>query len=284
MIAARKFDCLVLYLDHQMKNLLDRYFQSNKALWDKRTAIHKSSSFYDVEGFMKGKNVLNDIELKELGDVSGKSLLHLQCHFGLDSMSWSRLGAEVAAVDFSDEAIRTANEIKGELELDTSFICCNVYELKEHLDRQFDIVFTSYGVVGWLPDLQIWADIISHFLAPGGVFYMAEFHPVLWMFDETFSRISHPYLNRGVIEMDTEGTYTDRNAALRHKEYGWNHGISEVVNALIRHGMEIQFLNEHDHSPYDCFDNTTKNSDGNFFIKGYEQILPMVYSIMATKK
>ena len=267
-----------------MKNLDDQYFKTNKDLWNKRTAIHKSSAFYDVEGFKKGKNVLNAIELKELGDVAGKRMLHLQCHFGLDSMSWSRLGAEVTAVDFSDEAISTANKIKDQLGLGTKFVCSNVYDLKKHLDQQFDIVFTSYGVVGWLPDLQKWADIINHFLAPGGVFYMAEFHPVIWMFDDDFSRFAYSYFNNGVLEFDAEGTYTDRDADIKHKEYSWNHSISEVVNALISHGLEIDFLNEHDYSPYDCFENTVKNSDGNFFIKGYEQILPMVYSLMASKK
>lgn len=259
-----------------------KYFDTNKHLWNQRTAIHKTSDFYDLEGFKNGKNVLNKIELTELGDVSGKSLLHLQCHFGLDTMSWARLNADVTGVDFSDKAIETAQEINDEVGLNASFVCANVYDLRDHLDRKFDIVFTSYGTIGWLPDLNQWADIVSHFLKPGGTFYIAEFHPVVWMFDDDFTKLTYSYFNKGVIEIDAEGTYTDKNADIKHKEFSWNHSISDVVNALLSHGLSIDLLNEHDYSPYDCFPNTQKNEKGNFFIKGYEHVLPMVYSIKAT--
>ena len=259
------------------------YFESNKNLWNQKTSIHKTSDFYDVEGFKNGKNALNEIELTELGDVSGKSLLHLQCHFGLDTLSWARMGAKVMGVDFSDKAIETAREINEELGLDAQFICSNVYDLKEQLDQKFDIVFTSYGTIGWLPDIHKWADIVCHFLKPGGTFYIAEFHPVLWMFDDDFTKLTYSYFNDGVIEIDSEGTYTDRKADIKHKEYSWNHCISEVVNALISHGLNIDFMNEYDFSPYDCFPNTVKNEKGGFYIKGYERILPMIYSIKATK-
>jgi len=262
----------------------EKYFQSNKALWNKKVAFHKTSDFYDLEGFKKGKNVLKEIELTELGDVSGKSMLHLQCHFGLDSMSWSRLGAKVTGVDFSDEAIKIANELNAELGLNAKFICSNVYDLKQNLNQKFDVVFTTYGVIGWLPDLNRWAEIISHFLKPGGTFYLAEFHPMIWMFDEKFTKFSYSYFKSGVIENEQEGTYADRNANLKLKEYGWNHSISEVVNALINHGLKIQFLNEFDYSPYDCFQNTIKNEDGNFYINGHEKLLPMVYSIKAIRE
>ncbi len=260
------------------------YFKSNKALWNEKVSFHKTSDFYDLEGFRKGKNTLKEIELSELGDVSGKSVLHLQCHFGLDSMSLSRLGAQVTGVDFSEEAIVVANELKTELGLNTNFICSNVYDLKKNLDQKFDIVFTTYGVIGWLPDLSRWADIVSHFLKPGGAFYLAEFHPVIWMFDDNFTKFNYSYFKRGVIESEQEGTYADRTAKIKLVEYGWNHSISEVVNSLINHGLTIQFLNEYDYSQYDCFQNTIENEAGNFYIKGYEQVLPMVYSIKAIKE
>lgn len=267
-----------------MTKIEEKYFKSNKALWNKRTSIHKNSDFYDLEGFRKGKNVLNEIELKELGDVSGKSMLHLQCHFGLDSLSWSRLGAKVTGVDFSDKAIEIAAELNEELRFDTRFICSNIYDLKQKLDQQFDIVFTSYGTIGWLPDLDRWANIIRHFLKPGGTFYIAEFHPVIWMFDDDFSKLTYSYFNSGVIEIEQEGTYANKNAKLKQKEYSWNHSIGSVVNALIKHGLSIQSLNEFNYSPYDCFSNTIKNEEDNFFIKGYEGVLPMVYSIKAEMK
>jgi len=262
----------------------EKYFKSNRELWNKRTAFHKSSEFYDVDGFKKGKNVLNKIELTELGDVSGKSMLHLQCHFGLDSLSWARLGANVTGVDFSNKAIDTARDLSDEIGIDVSFICANVYDLKLCLDQQFDIVFTSYGVVGWLPDLNKWANIINDFLKPGGIFYMAEFHPVVWMFDDDFTKLTYPYLGNGVIETVQEGTYANKNAKLKHTEYSWNHSIGEVVNSLINHGLTINFLNEFNSSPYNCFPHTTKNEEGNYYIKGYEEVLPLVYSIKAKKQ
>ena len=151
------------------------YFEQNKDSWNKRTAVHKESAFYDLDSFKKGKSALNKIELEELGDVTGKSLLHLQCHFGMDTMSWARAGADCVGVDLSDEAINLAKEINSELNLHTGFICCNVYDLKQHLDKKFDIVFTSYGTIGWLPDLDKWAEIVAHFLKPGGIFYIADF-------------------------------------------------------------------------------------------------------------
>ena len=130
-----------------------------------------------MESFKKGKSSLNFIELDGLGDVSGKTLLHLQCHFGMDSLSWSRLGAKVTGIDLSNTAIEKARELNTELGLDAEFICSNVYDLKEMLDKKYDIVFTSYGTIGWLPDLGKWGDIISHFLNPGGIFYIADVHP-----------------------------------------------------------------------------------------------------------
>ena len=159
------------------------FFESNRESWNKRTAVHKDSAFYDLDAFKKGRSSLNAIELEGLGDVSGRSLLHLQCHFGMDTLSWQRLGAQCVGVDLSDEAIKLAREINTELGLDARFVCCNVYDLPEHLDGSFDIVFTSYGTIGWLPDLDKWAAVVARYLTPGGVFYIADFHPVLWKMD-----------------------------------------------------------------------------------------------------
>jgi SAM-dependent methyltransferase len=260
-----------------------KYFQANKDLWDRRTTIHKDSAFYDVAGFKAGKNILTPIESTELGDVKGKKMLHLQCHFGLDSLNWTRLGANVTGIDFSDDAINEAKRLSDELGMDAKFICCNIYDIKNHLKGEFDIVFTSYGVISWLPDLDKWAEIISHFLKPQGTFYMAEFHPVIWMFDDDFKEIKYCYEHREVIETESQGTYTDRNADIKAKEYGWNHSVSEVLNALITHGMQIEFFNEHMYSPYPCFNNVVQNDNGNWWIKGLEDRIPMVYSVKAIK-
>ena len=274
----------------------DKFFEANKNLWNKRTVIHKDSSFYDVDGFKAGKNVLTAIELKEIGDVQGKKMLHLQCHFGLDSLNWARLGADVTGIDLSDEAIEVARNLNDELGMNAKFICCNVYDLHPQniesakvspfggdLEGAFDIVFTSYGVIGWLPDLDQWAKIISYYLKPGGTFYMAEFHPVIWMFDDDFKEIKYCYENREVIETESQGTYTDRHADIKVKEYGWNHSISEVLNALINHGMKIDSFNEYMYSPYPCFNQVVSDNQGGWWIKGMEDKIPMVYSVKAIR-
>ena len=262
----------------------NKYFESNREIWNQRTAVHKDSSLYDVERFLAGKNMLTPIELQELGNVMGKSMLHLQCHFGVDSLCWSRMGANVTGVDLSDAAIAEAKRLNDLAGLDAAFICCNVYDLKDHLHQQFDIVFTSYGVVGWLPDLDKWAAIIAYYLKPSGVFYMAEFHPVVWIFDDEFTHIKYYYDNRELIITENEGTYTDRKADIKGKEYSWNHSISEVLNALMKAGLQIELFNEFMYSPYPCFRNIVEAGAGKWHIKGMEGKIPMVYSVRAIKK
>ncbi len=271
----------------------NQYFEANKNLWNQRTIVHKNSSFYNLAGFKAGENVLTPIELNEVGDVKGKKMLHLQCHFGMDSLNWARLGADVTGVDLSDEAIKEAKQLNDDPSIlrqaqysggmNAKFICCNVYDTSEHVKDFFDIVFTSYGTIGWLPDLHPWAKVIAERLKPGGVFYMADFHPVVWMFDDDFTHIKYVYENRKVIITENEGTYTDRNADIKGKEYSWNHSISEVLNALINAGLKIEMFNEHMYSPYACFRNTVESEKGKWHIKGMEGKIPMVYSIKAKK-
>lgn len=265
-----------------MENYND-YFEANKSLWNQRTAVHKDSSFYNLAGFKDGETALAPIELNEMGDVKEKTILHLQCHFGMDSLDWARRGAAVTGVDLSDAAITEAQKLNDELKLNAKFICSNVYDLKEHLDEKFDIVFTSYGVVGWLPDLDKWAELIAHYLKPGGTFYMAEFHPVVWMFDEEFTHVKYYYNNRELIVTENEGTYTDRAADIKGKEYSWNHSLSEVLNSLIKVGLKIELFNEHMYSPYPCFRNVVESEKGKWYVKGMEGKLPMVYSLKAVK-
>lgn len=262
---------------------LDKYIRVNKEHWNKRVPIHRDSDFYNLAAFKKGKNCLNSIEVEELGDVKGNTMLHLQCHFGLDTMSWARMGARVTGVDFSEDAIALARSINDELGLNAEFICSNVYDHNNFSSKEYDIVFTSYGVIGWLPDLDRWANTIHQCLKPGGIFHMVEFHPMVWIYDNNFTHVAYSYFNRDVIEEEYEGTYGNREANIRIKEYSWNHPVSEVINVLISNGMEIRHLNEFDYSPYDCFPNTIKNPEGNFYIKGFENKLPMVYSIKAIK-
>ena len=260
-----------------------KYISANKELWDKRVSIHVKSDFYDVASFRSGNTSLNDIELKSVGDVKGKSLLHLQCHFGMDTLSWAREGAIVTGVDFSAEAIKTATRLARETGLEATFICSDIYDIPNTLNQQFDIVFTSYGVIGWLPDLDKWAAVISRSLKPGGIFFIAEFHPVLWMMDDDFSYLKYSYFNDEVIETASTGTYGDREADISGKEYGWNHSLDEIIGSLLKYDLRITEFKELPFSPYNCFNKTVKGADNMYRIQNLENKLPMMYTIKAVK-
>ncbi|WGH76912.1 class I SAM-dependent methyltransferase [Tenacibaculum tangerinum] len=265
-------------------NSEQNYVEINRQSWNNRTEIHLKSKFYDLDNFIKGKNSLNNIELNLLGDVKGKTILHLQCHFGQDTISLSRLGANVIGVDLSDKAIESAKQIAKNTNSNTKFICCDIYDLPNHLNEKFDIVFTSYGTIGWLPDLDKWAKIISNFLKPNGQFVFVEFHPVVWMFDDNFEKIDYRYFNSGAIIETENGTYADKKAAITQSYVMWNHGISEVINNLINNELEINSLEEFDYSPYNCFNKTIEFEPRKYRIEHLEDKIPMVYSITAKRK
>ncbi|SMC42222.1 class I SAM-dependent methyltransferase [Moheibacter sediminis] len=260
-----------------MKN----YLEINKKSWNNRTSVHLESEFYDVKSFLEGKSSLNSIELELLGNVEGKSILHLQCHFGQDTISLSRLGAKSVGVDLSDKAIEAARNLAEKDNSDARFICSDIYDLSNHLNEKFDIVFTSYGTIGWLPDLDKWAKVVSYFLKPQGKFVIVEFHPLVWMFDDDFQRIEYTYFKSEAIET-VESTYTE-NAEEKDEFVSWNHGLGEVINSLISNSLEINSLDEYDYSPYNCFNKTEEFEAGKFRIKHLENKIPMVYSISATK-
>ncbi len=262
---------------------VSQYFNANKDGWNKRTAVHVNSAFYATEKFKETKNSLNKVELEEVGDVKGKSLLHLQCHFGQDTLSWATKGATVTGIDFSDEAINQANKLKAAINTPATFICCNVYDTSTHVQEQFDIVFTSYGTIGWLPNLKPWAKVIAERLKPGGFFYIADFHPVLWMLDDAMEQLYYSYFNDEVIITEQKGTYSDKNAAIEYTEYGWNHPLSEIINSLIEEGLQIEFLHEFPYSPYNCFDNVEQHQDGMWRFKERGDKFPMMYSLKAVK-
>ncbi len=264
-------------------NHADNYIEVNRALWDEKTAHHVASAFYNTDEFIKGRSTLNDIELSLLGDVKGKTILHLQCHFGQDSLSLARMGAKVTGLDFSGEAIKKARELNGQLGLDATFVCTDIYTLPEVLDKEFDIVFTSYGTIGWLPDMKRWAGVVARFLKPGGAFVFAEFHPVVWMFSNDFTTIEYPYFNREPIIETLTGTYADREADIKQQEIGWNHDLAEVLQSLLAAGLRLTAFKEFDYSPYNCFSNAVEIGTGKFQMKGLEGKIPVVYALVASK-
>jgi len=259
----------------------ENYLEENGKHWNERVPIHVDSEFYGMKEFLDGQSSLKEIELGLLENVKGKSILHLQCHFGQDTLSLARIGATVTGVDLSDAAIIKAKELNTQIGTNVEFICCDVYSLKEHLNKKFDIVFTSYGTIGWLPDLDKWADIISHFLKPGGEFIFADFHPVVWMFDDHFKEIKYSYFNVETIITESQGTYTDRNADIKSKEYGWNHAIDEVLTSLIKSGLTIATFKEFDFPPYNCFQHMIKGENDRYYIEHLGKKMPMVYAIKA---
>lgn len=267
-----------------MKEIVNSYIEVNKELWNNKTIHHVNSAFYDNESFLKGRSSLNDVELGLLGDVSGKSLLHLQCHFGQDSLSLARMGAKVTGVDLSDTAIIKATEMNSTLGLDAKFICSDIYKLGDVLNEQFDIVYTSYGTIGWLPDMTAWAAIVSRFLKPGGRFVFVEFHPAVWMFDNDFTYVQYSYFNREVIEEVESGTYADVNANINLRSITWNHDIGEVLQALLNSGLQLKAFAEYDYSPYNCFSKAVEVQPGVFQIKGMEGKLPHMYSLLMQKE
>lgn len=259
------------------------YFKVNKATWNEKVKIHSESAMYDLKSFKEGKSSLMSYELEGLGDVDGKSLLHLQCHFGQDTLSLSRMGAKCVGVDLSDEGIKLAQKLNEELNLDADFFCCNILDTSKHIKDTFDIVFTSYGVIGWLPDLKPWGKMIAERLKVGGTFFIAEFHPIVWMFSYLDGKpvMKYGYMQNEVIYEEYEGTYANSDSKMTSKEYGWNHGLGEVVTALTEAGLHIEYLKEFDESPYDVLPDLIRTESGMYRTK--DQLYPLIFTLKATK-
>ena len=262
---------------------MENYLDINRKLWNAKVDSHLKSDFYFVDEFVKGRTSLNSIELELLGDIKDQEILHLQCHFGQDSISLSRLGAKVTGVDFSDEAISAAKNLAKKCETDTKFIVSDVYELPNILEKKFDIVYTTYGTIGWLPDLKKWAKVISTFLKPGGKLIFVEFHPFIWMFNDDFTEIKYDYFQGEPIIETSEGTYADQSAKISLQEVGWNHEISDVIQSLIDENLEIKNMQEYNYSPYSCFKNMIEIEKGKYQIPQFGGKVPYVYSLVAQK-
>jgi 2-polyprenyl-3-methyl-5-hydroxy-6-metoxy-1,4-benzoquinol methylase len=254
------------------------FIEVNKKTWNEKVEHHVGSEFYDVASFLNGKSSLNEIELSLLGDVTGKTILHLQCHFGQDSLSLQRMGAKVTGVDFSEEAIKKAVGLNQKMELDANFICSDIYSLAQKHDGKYDIVFTSYGTIGWLPDLDKWAGVVRHFLKDDGIFVMADFHPVVWMYDNDFTHVQYRYFKSEPIVEVESGTYADKDAGLTTSSITWNHGLAEIFAAFKNAGLYVDEFFEHDYSPYNCFNSMEEYEKGKYRIKAFGNKIPMVYS------
>lgn len=271
----------------------DEALRANRELWDAWTTINAASDFYDVASFRDGTDPIRiaDYERDEIGPVDGRSLLHLQCHFGLDTLSWARLGATVTGVDFSEAGIATARALAEELGIPATFLVSNVYDLPDRLDGSFDIVYTSKGVLGWLPDIAAWARVVARFVKPGGCFYLTEIHPVADVFeDEGVApgelRLRYPYWSHpdSPLRFEVHGSYADPTAPTEGLvEYGWDHSLGEIVTALIDAGLQLDFLHEFDFvdwpMPY-----LVESADGRWRLPpGTSGQLPLFFSLRASR-
>jgi len=265
---------------------MDDYLRSNQELWNNWTRIHVASIFYDVDGFKAGKIPLDAVVREGVGNVTGKSLLHLQCHFGIDTLSWARLGARVTGADFSDEAIAQARALAKQVGIDANFVCCNLYDLPSNLSGQFDIVFTSHGVITWLPDIPGWARIIAHFLKPGGLFFITEAHPTAYIFDDenpSDLRVRYPYFPKpGPDRFEVKGSYAEVENGFRGVEYAWAHSLSEITNALIAAGLQIVELREYPFLAWRMFSFMEQRADGWWHLPDRFPPLPLMFSLKAT--
>lgn len=265
---------------------MQNYLALNRDHWNQRTAAHLNSKFYDVESWLAGADSLREIELALLpDDLTDLCLLHLQCHFGQDTLSLARRGALVTGVDLSDAAVNAADDLAARAGLSdrATFLNCDLYSLPHHLDGLFDIVFTSYGTIGWLPDLDRWAGVVNHFLKPGGRFVFVEFHPVAWLWNEERTKIIYPYFGGKAIMEETQSSYTDNSEAVGGTQVSWDHPVSAVVQALLDRGLRLEHFGEYDFSPYDCFPNTERVGEKRWVFRGMEGLLPLTYSLMMGK-
>ena len=261
---------------------------ANRLNWDERVRIHVASDFYNVAAFRAGATTLLPVEVEEVGEVLGKTLLHLQCHFGLDTLSWAQVGALVTGVDFSGAAITTAQTLAQELKIDARFIESNVYGLREALTGTFDVVFASYGVLVWLPDLPEWGRIMASFVRPGGFLYIIDGHPFFHMFADSPSgkdlRLVNRYFTSEALSYEEDGTYADPNAKLEHKrQYEFQHTLGEIVTSLVDAGLQIEFLHEFPFSAYAALPDMEKGDDGYYRLTEQDGLVPFLFSLKARK-
>ncbi|WP_245594292.1 class I SAM-dependent methyltransferase [Actinospica robiniae] len=257
----------------------------NRANWNQRVPIHAASRAYDLTGFVADGRQLPAFEVEELGDVAGKSLLHLQCHIGTDTLSWARAGATVTGLDFSAAAIEVARGLAEEIgAADARFVVSDVYNAPDALGHAvYDVVYTGLGALCWLPDIERWARTVAELIAPGGCLYLVEFHPVTDMFDENATTVRFDYFDADAQVWDNDHTYTDGDklgsATVTHQ---FAHTLGTIISSLIAAGLRLEFLHEYDFTMFPRFAELEQHAGGFSFPAGQPR-MPLLYSLRATK-
>lgn len=267
---------------------MDDYVRRNRELWDEWTEINVRSAFYDVAGWKASGRDLDAEVLAALGDLTGKRVLHLQCHFGLDTLRIAQRAAHATGVDLSPRAIAHARRLADETGIAARFIESDVYALPDVLDEQFDVVFSSYGAIEWLGDLDRWAALVARYLVPGGRLALVEGHPTMWMFDGDHPselRVLTRYF-RGPAPLETApavGNYADPTATFTKSSYSWVHDLGEIVTAVADAGLRITALREYPHIVWKAFPFLVETAPGRWEQPPEQPRIPLLFALTATR-
>ena len=270
------------------------YADANRANWDDRATLHadRGDHGYRVSQYIADRSALSGVvrfDLPRLGDLAGLRAVHLQCHIGTDTLSLARLGARVTGLDFSPNAIDEARRLVADSGDDVDFVVADVYDAAGVLaPGTFDLVYTGVGALCWLPDVDRWAQVVAALLAPGGTLHLREGHPILWSMDERLDDDLHlrfPYWEREEpLEWDDDSTYVETTRPLTAtRTYEWNHSLGEIVTALIRAGLRIELLEEHDSVPWEALPGQMAERDGEFVLSALDGVAPLSYTLRAAK-
>jgi SAM-dependent methyltransferase len=265
------------------------WIAANRAMWDERVPLHAASALYDQDGFRAGRDEIRDFEAAEVGDVTGKRLLHLQCHMGQDTLSWARRGAaSVVGLDFSAPAIVVARGLAVDIGFDdrATFVVSDVYEAPAAVpDTDYDIVYTGIGALYWLPDIERWAETAASLVAPGGFLYLAEFHPFLNVFGwESITEAKEDYFRSEPLVTDEPGSYVEIEAeTIDNLSYARMHTLGDIVSAICATGLRLEFLHEHEVTVFQQFPQLVRGDDGYFRLPEGRPRLPLMYSLKASR-
>ena len=269
---------------------LDEFCAANRRNWDERVAIHRrdTTGFYAIERFLAGEKRLHAIDSGELGEIAGKRLIHLQCHFGLDTLILAREGAVATGLDFSPAAITEARRLAAEVGVAADFVCANVYDAPQAVEGEFDIVFTTWGTICWLPDIVRWAETIASPLAPGGVLYFADAHPAILVLEERDGRLVAEWAADTPIDQplvfDEAQTYTgDPTPLTESRTYQWIHSLPRILCALTAAGLVLDFVHEHHWLPWPPFPMCIRDDNGAYRLPKSASPLPLAVSLRAVK-
>ena len=270
------------------------YMEANRRRWNEATTLHLTcaNGFYGTERLRAGADVLCPIESREIGNVAGLSVLHLQCHFGLDTLSLARRGGDVVGVDFSETAIAAARALSEETGVAGAFIESDLYDAPDHPDlrgRSFDLVYVTWGAINWLPDIAGWARVVGHFLKQGGRLYLLETHPAALMLEEGAEGAlspTYPYFQGDEpLTFDEKTTYTGDERVLENSaSYEWIHPLAAIFSGLSEAGMAVEYLHEFDALPYKLYPCMTENGDGMYVLPEATPSIPLAFSISAVKR